>query len=163
MPAIELTKASTITARVEAILAIIKPQISALLPDADIEHIGATAIPEAITKGDLDMMVRVTSKDFAVAIGRLKTLFPIKQPENWNNSFASFGDDHAYPLPLGIQLVVKDSESDFFVYIREHLIRNPAALRRYNELKQHHAPNGSEAYWQAKHLFFSEILATRSP
>ena len=162
MSAIELTKASTLTAQVDAILAIIRPRISALLPDADIEHIGATAIPEAITKGDLDIMVRVASKDFAVAIGRLKTIFPIKQPENWNDSFASFGDDHAYPLPLGIQLVVKDSESDFFVFIREYLTQTPTALQRYNELKQLNASLGSEAYWQAKNQFFSEVLAARS-
>lgn len=38
--------------------------ISALLPFAKIEHIGSSAIPNAISKGDLDIYVEVKPDQF---------------------------------------------------------------------------------------------------
>jgi GrpB-like predicted nucleotidyltransferase (UPF0157 family) len=161
MPNIALREESDFAPQVRAALARVFAQIHSLLPEVEVEHIGATAIPGAITKGDLDVMVRVPPSQFDVAVAKLKTVFAVKQPKNWNESFASFGDDTAYGLPLGVQLVVKDSESDFFLYLRDHFIQHPDALAAYNELKLRNANKGSDAYWQAKHIFLSEILAAR--
>lgn len=49
-------------------------EISTLLPFAKIEHIGSSAIPNAISKGDLDIYVEVKSDQFEFAIEQLKTL-----------------------------------------------------------------------------------------
>jgi GrpB-like predicted nucleotidyltransferase (UPF0157 family) len=161
MEAIRLRDESVIAALTQSVFISATSVIRSLLPVAEIEHVGATAIPGAITKGDLDIMVRVSAADFPHAIAQLKTAFGIKQHENWNATFASFGEDTAYALPLGVQLVVKGSESDFFIFLRDYLLQNPGALEIYNQLKQRHAPEGSEAYRQAKNRFFSEILAMR--
>jgi GrpB-like predicted nucleotidyltransferase (UPF0157 family) len=158
---ITLTEESDLVSQIAPLLTRIVAQVRALLPVAEIEHIGATAIPGALTKGDLDIMVRVPAAEFPHAIAQLKTSFSIKQPENWNDSFASFGEDTAYPLPLGVQLVARDSESDFFIFVRDYLIQNPDALTAYNKLKLDHAGQGAEAYWQAKNRFLSAILAAR--
>ena len=61
-----------------------------LIPSAKIEHIGSTAIPGSITKGDLDINVRIQEKNFNHAINVLKKLYEINQPENWTENFASF-------------------------------------------------------------------------
>ncbi|SSV82035.1 Uncharacterised protein family (UPF0157) [Acinetobacter pittii] len=51
-----------------------KKDISTLLPFAKIEHIGSSAIPNAISKGDLDIYVEVKPDQFKFAIERLKHL-----------------------------------------------------------------------------------------
>ena len=162
MPKITLTPESDLAPQVQVALARVAAQIHSLLPKVEVEHIGATAIPGALTKGDLDVMVRVPPSQFLVAVAKLKTVFVVKQPKNWNESFASFGDDTAYGLPLGVQLVIWDSESDFLLYLRDHFIQLPHALEAYNQLKLRHADKGPEAYWKAKHIFLSAILAARS-
>jgi GrpB-like predicted nucleotidyltransferase (UPF0157 family) len=162
MPKITLQETRAIVSQVERLLARLWPQLRRLLPTAEIEHIGATAIPGSITKGDVDVMVRVVPAAFRAAADVLGTHFAIKQPENWTPDFASFGDDTGCELPLGIQLVAKDSEADQFVFLRDYFIENPAALADYNRLKILHASDGADAYWSAKNALFAKILATRS-
>jgi len=64
------TGGSRLFTRVEA-------QLQALLPDADIQHVGSTAIPGSLTKGDLDVQVRVTSDEYGAAKDALSTLYRI--------------------------------------------------------------------------------------
>ena len=51
-----------------------RKQISALLPSAQIEHIGSSAIPNAFSKGDLDIYIEVLPDQFEFAIEQLKRL-----------------------------------------------------------------------------------------
>lgn len=161
MPPISLKFAGELMPNVQRVLARVTPQVRQLLPDAEVDHIGATAIPGAVTKGDIDLVVRVAPAAFKASVEILSAHFEIKQRENWTPDFASFGDDSGYDLPLGIQLVVKESESDFLTFLRDHLISNPPALAEYNQLKVQHAPEGVEGYWRAKNAFFAQILAAR--
>ena len=158
MSSLTLRAASDLLPQVQRVLARVTPQLRRLLPNAEIDHIGATAIPGAITKGDIDLVVRIAPAAFQAAVEILSAHFGIKQRENWTPAFASFGDDHGYPLPLGIQLVAKNAEPDFLTFLRDHLIWNPAALAEYNLLKVQHAADGADGYWQAKHAFISKIL-----
>jgi GrpB-like predicted nucleotidyltransferase (UPF0157 family) len=138
------------------------PQLAALLPDAELHHIGATAIPGSVTKGDVDVLVRVSSEEFPQAVDVLRQRFAVKQATNWTGNFASFGDDSQYALPLGIQLVVKNSDVDFLLFLREYFIFNADALEEYNRLKLAHSKDGAEGYWRAKDLFLSKILRSRN-
>ena len=46
----------------------VRSRLAAALPEAArIHHIGATAVPGCLTKGDLDIVVRVEGRDFAKA------------------------------------------------------------------------------------------------
>jgi GrpB-like predicted nucleotidyltransferase (UPF0157 family) len=136
-------------------------QLQSLVPTADIQHIGATAIEGALTKGDIDFTVRVAAERFSPAVKAVGELFEVKQPENWTAEFASFGNDHAYALPIGIQVVVVDSDCDIFVFLRDYLRENASALAEYNKLKREHALQDSESYWRAKHEFFTKLLGSR--
>ena len=136
-------------------------RIRLLLPDAEVHHIGATAVPGALTKGDIDILLRILPSDFPAVVDTLKQHFQIKQPANWTPEFASFGDDTTYALPVGIQVVVKDSSVDFLLFLRDYFIENSAALAEYNRLKTAHCKDGQEAYWNAKNEFLSRILARR--
>ena len=130
-----------------------------ILPDITMHHIGSTAIPGALTKGDIDVLLRVENSEFQFTVEILKKHFTIRQAENWTATFASFGTDTDYALPLGIQVVIKDSDADFFLFIHNFFVSNPDRLTEYNELKLGNADKGSKAYWSAKNKLLSNIIA----
>jgi GrpB-like predicted nucleotidyltransferase (UPF0157 family) len=147
---------------VDQVLKRVVPGLLSLLPGAQVEHIGATAVAGALTKGDLDISVQVPAGDFSNAVQLLKQRFTIKQPENWSAEFASFGDDSNYELRLGIQLVVKGSSDDIFVFLRDYLNAHPDVVGAYNQLKREHFGGSQQDYWEAKENFFAKILASRT-
>jgi GrpB-like predicted nucleotidyltransferase (UPF0157 family) len=157
---VKLRPVGELAPHVERVLARVFAQLATLLPDAELHHIGATSIPEAVTKGDVDVLVRVSSRQFPIAVDALKRHFDVKQPVNWTPEFASFGSDAGYELPLGVQVVVKDSKDDFLLFLRDYLITNKAALEEYNRLKVKHAREGAEGYWRAKNEFLEKILGS---
>jgi len=157
-----LTRSDDLIPVLQATLPAIKAHLLTLVPNAEFHHIGATALPGAITKGDVDVLLRVCQSDFTSAVEILRTQLEVKQAENWSNDFASFGEDSSYPFPLGVQLVVKDSENDFFLFIHEYLSSDLMHLAEYNRIKINSASNGPEEYWKAKHIFLSSLLASRS-
>jgi GrpB-like predicted nucleotidyltransferase (UPF0157 family) len=133
--------------------------IRAVLPDAAIEHIGATAVPGALTKGDLDLLVRVERPAFADAKAKLGSLYAINQPENWNQTFASFMELPKGEVPVGVQLVVADSADDrMLVSWRDQLLRNSELLDRYNRFKRGQVGADPDAYVEAKAKFIERIL-----
>ena len=96
------------------------------MPKSEFHHIGVTAIPGSLTKGDVDVLLRVEARDFMPSVATLRQHFTINQRKIWSDVFASFADDCSFPFPPGIQLVVKGSEADFFLF----LSRASAALHR---------------------------------
>jgi GrpB-like predicted nucleotidyltransferase (UPF0157 family) len=162
MTTVDLKPVSEILPQAERIVSRVFAQLAALLPDAELHHIGATALPGGVTKGDVDVLVRVSAALFPAAVAALRRDFAVRQPDNWTAEFASFGNDTGHELPLGLQVVVKDSEGDFLLFLRDHLLANPEVLAEYNRLKRAHAGEGAEGYWQAKDAFFSRVLAARA-
>jgi GrpB-like predicted nucleotidyltransferase (UPF0157 family) len=139
----------------------VSTQLRGLLPDAELHHIGATAIPGALTKGDLDVLVRVDRVRFQPARDLLRGSFEVKQPQNWDAHFASFGSDAGYALPVGVQLVVKESEADFFLFVHEYILSHPDILATYNRVKQEYADESPAEYWSAKDRVLAPIVALR--
>lgn len=134
-----------------------KDRIIRLLPYADIQHIGSTSIPDSITKGDLDIVIRVPKEKFEGAIGALKSLYEINQPENWSQTFASFKDQKNLGTDFGAQLVIKDSKSDDFVKLRDILIENPKLIEELNLIKVKHEGRYMEDYRKEKADFFQKL------
>lgn len=84
-----------------------------LIPNADIHHVGSTAIPNSLTKGDLDIQVRVPSNQFFQAVEALSSIYDLNEGSVKTIEFRAFEDDTKTP-PLGIQLTVIGSEFGFF-------------------------------------------------
>lgn len=139
----------------------ISAQLAALVPRSEFHHIGATAIPGSITKGDVDVLLRVEAADFLPAVENLRSHFAINQPQNWTSEFASFTDERSFPFPLGVQLVVKASEWDFFLFLVEYFTSNPECLGEYNRIKMESAPHGVVEYRNAKERYLTPIIASR--
>jgi GrpB-like predicted nucleotidyltransferase (UPF0157 family) len=139
-----------------AIVAAFEAEWRARLGGAEVHHIGATSLPAGRTKGDVDVNVRVRADDFATVVDALAERLDVAQPENWTATFASFSAP-GHTRPLGVQVTVIGSDSDFLLALRDRLRRDPELLRRYDELKAEAAGGGADAYWQAKDRFLQEL------
>jgi GrpB-like predicted nucleotidyltransferase (UPF0157 family) len=134
-------------------------RVLSLLPDAEVEHVGSTAVPGALTKGDVDLLVRVSAARFARAAEILGEHYAIHQPQNWSSGLASFKDPTAQEPPVGVQLVVAGSATDaFFGPFRDALIGDPALLAEYNRLKQSLDGVDYDRYTEAKGEFVERVL-----
>ena len=131
----------------------------ALLPTENVEHVGATAVPGALTKGDVDLLVRVSERDFADAVLILRERYLVHQAHNWTRTLASFTAPGTSEPPVGVQLVVAGSDADgFFGPIRDALINDPALLAQYNELKLSLDGLDYESYTERKGVFVERVL-----
>lgn len=134
-----------------------KVKIMQLLPYAGVQHIGSTSIPNSVTKGDLDLVIRVPREEFKHAAEELKSIYDINQPENWSDTFASFKDEKNLGIDFGVQLVVKDSKSDDFVTLRDILLENPELVEELNTIKMKYDGKSMEDYRKEKADFFQKL------
>ena len=146
------TSAADLYARV---LAILRARLPA---SADIRHIGATAIPDCLTKGDLDIVVRVMPEDFPAADAVLGGLNARNDGSIRTATFAAFCDEASAP-PLGIQLTTIGGACDDFHVFAQRMAARPERVARYNTLKRWHDGQPMDTYRAAKARFIAEILA----
>lgn len=134
-----------------------------LLPsDAELRHIGATAVSGCLTKGDLDIVIRVPGKAFQQADALLARHFARNVGSIRTASFSAFEDASTDPH-LGLQLTIIGSPHDFFHLFVEALRRSPDLVSEYNSLKLQHEGHDMAVYRAAKDAFVERVLAgTRS-
>ena len=135
-------------------------QILKVLSDAEVEHVGATAVPGALTKGDLDVLVRVSASQFDEGVRRLRALYQVHQPHNWTPTLASFVEREPTDIPVGIQLVVAGSSDDaMFRSLRDALKSDPVLLAEYNAFKRGHDGEDYERYTEIKGTFIEQAVS----
>ena len=132
-------------------------EIAVLLPDAIIEHIGASSIPDAVSKGDLDILVGVNGCKLEKAVKLLSTLGFNEKSNTLRTSELcmlenSSGEDVAF------QVVANGSEFDFFVRFRDKLRESPELVQQYNELKMSCTSWSHEEYRRKKSAFIEHVL-----
>ena len=132
-------------------------RILKILPMSEVHHVGGTAVPDSLTKGDIDINVRVKSNEFTGAVEKLKDLYAVAQPNNWTDAFASFKDDDSFKLPLGVQLTIIDSPLDHFVKRTKILTQNSKLSREYDDLKRKYEGKDMGDYRAAKHSFLETL------
>lgn len=132
-------------------------EISTLLPFAKIEHIGSSAIPNAISKGDLDIYVEVKSDQFEFAIAQLKTLNFIEKQNTLRTHelcmLESLNNDD-----VAFQIVVFGSIFTFFLAFKNKLINSPTLVNEYNELKLQCSHLDPDQYRTIKSDFINRVL-----
>lgn len=138
----------------------VKKELSQVIPaSAEVLHIGATAIPGCLTKGDVDIVVRVDPVDFAEADIRIAKQFARNDDSVCNVEFAAFEDKDRTPH-LGIQLTAKGGAFDFFHRFADALRKNPEVVKQYNDLKRTHSNRPMATYRVAKDAFIANVLST---
>jgi GrpB-like predicted nucleotidyltransferase (UPF0157 family)/GNAT superfamily N-acetyltransferase len=153
---IELRPVTDLASDVDALLRELRRDLRLLVPGVVLEHIGATSMPDSITKGDVDVNLRVAPQRFDSVVAALAARFDVAQPQNWSGTYASFSDTRR-GLPLGIQVTVAGSDDDFLVELRDRMREDPDLRRRYDAVKRANAPAGHDAYWQAKNDFLRRV------
>lgn len=137
----------------------IEAELRALLPpSADIRHIGATAVAGCLTKGDLDLVVRIAAEDFALADQALAERFARNIGSKRTDTFSSFEDAETSPH-LGIQLAIAGSEDDHFHLFVDALKAEPELVAAYNALKREFEGKSMEVYRTAKGDFVAAVLS----
>jgi GrpB-like predicted nucleotidyltransferase (UPF0157 family) len=141
----------------------VKEELQTVLPaTAEVLHVGATAVPGCLTKGDLDIVVRVEHRAFQAVEDLLATRFPRNPGSTRTDEFASFEDECCTPH-LGIQLTTKGGAFDMFHLFAAALCADPALVHRYNALKLAHDGQSMDSYRAAKDAFVADVLLERQP
>ncbi len=135
-----------------------KTKVHELLPKARVEHIGSSSIPNAISKGDLDILVCVNKAELESAAQAL-TLLNFREKENTLRTdelcmLESLDDDVAF------QVVAKGAEFELFISFRDKLRSNPSLVSSYNELKLGCEGMTHCDYREIKSTFIVQVLAT---
>ncbi|MFS1973840.1 GrpB family protein [Vibrio splendidus] len=131
--------------------------IKKLIPNARVEHVGASSIPSAVSKGDLDIFVGVELGELEDAIERLTTLGfnekldTLRTPELCMLESTS-GDD------VALQVVANGSEFECFLRFRDKLRANPALVEQYNTLKMSCEGWPQDEYREKKAGFIEHVL-----
>ena len=135
----------------------VKAQLSTLLPGSDIQHVGSTAIPGSLTKGDLDVQMRVTSGKYDAAKEVLSKLYRLNAGGFASEDATSFEDYSTQPS-LGVHLTVIDGSADIQWRFRDLLIASAALREEYDQLKRRFDGGSMTKYRDAKATFVERVL-----
>jgi GrpB-like predicted nucleotidyltransferase (UPF0157 family) len=139
----------------------VRARLQAVLPTSVIiQHVGATAVPGCLTKGDLDIVVRVPDVDFAQVDSILQSMFSRNVGSVRLADFAAFEDPGSDP-PLGVQLTTIGGTFDDFHRLVDVLRNEPDVLAQYNSLKRTYDGRPMDEYRAAKDRFLAAVLTPR--
>ena len=136
----------------------LEKQLGELLPGADIQHVGSTAIPGCMTKGDLDIQVRVPPQTYAEAKRKLAEIYEINDGGFVADDATSF-EDYATQPPHGVHLTVVNGSCDIQWRFRDAIRASEELRREYDEFKRSFEGQSAEAYRNAKYYFVLRIQA----
>lgn len=135
-----------------------RERLRTLLPNALILHTGASSMPDAMTRGDLDVHVRVSQTTFPSAVLLLVEAYQPVHREMWTSEFAVFVVPEAEP-ETGIALTAIDGEHDHrFLTSWAQLRADPELIAELNALKLgFQATRDVDGYERTKSAFFTTL------
>jgi GrpB-like predicted nucleotidyltransferase (UPF0157 family) len=135
----------------------LKRELIEVVPGADVQHVGSTAIAGSLTKGDLDVQVRVTAAEYGEAKETLSRRFEVNEGGFSAPDAISFEDTSEEPS-AGIHLTVVGGSADAQWRFRDLLIASESLRREYDELKRRFEGKSMAAYREAKDDFVRRVL-----
>jgi len=132
--------------------------LGAILPEARIDHVGASAIPGAYSRGGVDVCVAVPREAFLEALAVLGEAGYAIRPGTLRSEQRCTLDAPAGDVPLAVQLTEAGPHPSPFLRFRDALRDDATLVARYNALRLQAAPYGREAYREAKARFIRAVL-----
>ena len=132
--------------------------LTSILPDARIEHVGASAVPGAHSRGGVDVCVAVPRDAFDEALGVLVEAGCLQRSQD------DAADRHAAlamptaAVPVTLQLIESGSSHESLMRVRDALRADAGVLARLNAVKVEAGAQGDAAYAVAKKRFFEALL-----
>ncbi|RYZ81955.1 MAG: GrpB family protein [Proteobacteria bacterium] len=145
--------------QVPKIYEILSVELSTLLPHAKIDHIGSTSIAGALTKGDLDILVRVQKSDFETTLLEIKEIGFTEKFGTLRTPSLCMLVTEKYDWDVAIQLVEAGSQFEDFLKFRDRLNADPALVNEYNQLKLSASGADPVEYRAKKSTFIERVLA----
>jgi hypothetical protein len=122
----------------------------------DLVLVGGSSVPGALTKGDVDLHLRVMGAEFDTVVAACRSLHTVVHPEIWQPTLATF--EVAASLPTGLAVTPVSSEHDLrFTRVWRLLADDPRLVTAYNEAKLAGEIGGPD-YEQRKSDFFDSVL-----
>lgn len=135
-------------------------RLAALVGDHELVLVGGSCVPGALTKGDVDLHLRVPTGNFDRTVAVLRGIYQVVHLEIWQPSLATFAVEA--PLPTGIAVTPVGSEHDLrFSRSWQLLVADPDLLKAYNAMKLR-SQDDSREYERHKAEFF-DMLVRLSP
>jgi hypothetical protein len=117
---------------------------------------GGSSVAGALTRGDVDLHLRVQPAAFASVVDLLRRTYVVVRPEIWSPTLATFGVPAA--LEAGMAVTPAGSEHDLrFTRTWQLLAADPTLLNEYNAVKIADTA-GENAYEERKSAFFDQLL-----
>ena len=144
-----------------AILAGERARLAALLAgEHELVLVGGSSLPDTLTKGDVDLHLRVPAEDFGPAVIALRGIYRVVHPEIWQDSLATFAVPAA--LPAGVAVTPVGSAHDLrFRRSWQLLAAHPELVEAYNATKLRYR-DLPDLYERHKSAFFDLLLADHS-
>jgi len=130
------------------------------IPESRIEHVGASAVPGAISKGDLDVFVGVPWERFEKTVDTLERLGYSVKADTLRTESLCMLETYRYKIPVVLQVVENGSRFEMFLTFRDALRRDAALLCQYNDMKRASEGLGEECYRAKKAAFIEDVLAS---
>ena len=156
----ELRPGSEFIVTARAVLAHEQTRLESLLGEHELVLVGGSSVPAALTKGDVDLHLRVPAAGFGPTVTALREIYAVVHPEIWQESLATFEVPDA-PLPTGVAVTPVGSEHDTRFRLGWQLLAaDPALVDAYNAMKLRHRDRPEE-YEQRKSAFFDMLMDPR--
>ncbi|MGM9483554.1 GrpB family protein [Roseateles sp. NT4] len=133
-------------------------ELHALLPQARVEHVGASSIPGAISKGDLDICVVVSAASHASVVEMLEAAGYGIKPDTFRTPELCMLVSPRTDLDLALQVVAAGSRFEFFMRFRDALRISPELVEQYNQIKRESMALGHDRYRDEKARFINAVL-----
>jgi hypothetical protein len=120
--------------------------------------VGGSSVPGALTRGDVDLHLRVPAADFPAAVEALRGSHAVVHPEIWGPTLATF-EAIGTTRSTGIAVTPVGSEHDLRFTRTWQLLRDdPALVAEYNAAKLAEDGPRGEGYEERKSAFFDRVL-----
>jgi GrpB protein len=153
----DLLWSDTIAEDARLIYAAVELRLRELQVPGTLELTGAASLPGVLTKGDIDLHLRVPERAFAHVIDRLRAAYRPTNIEVWAPTLVVFDIPGSRPAGLAVTPVGSEHDRRFTAAWR-CLAEDRALLEEYNELKR--TAFGDPSYEDRKSAFFSRITSS---
>jgi GrpB-like predicted nucleotidyltransferase (UPF0157 family) len=154
----QLIPAELIRPAADQSIAVMRTQLKDLGVTGEVVLVGGSSVPGALTRGDIDLHLRVPPTDFDSVLGVLKEVFTVVHPEIWATTLAAFEVTDDPPVALAV--TPAGSEHDVrFTRSWQLLAADPELVQEYNDVKQ----SATDAEYEARKSAFFDMLLARWP
>lgn len=137
----------------------VQKDLKEILEDKRFEHIGASAIKGAVSKGDLDIFLGVDRNNFRSTIEQLKQVDFREKENTLSTNELCMMITEKYNYDVAIQVVVNGSKFEDFIKFRDLLNSRPDLLEELNVLKRGCRGYTPEKYRETKSSWVEKILS----